>query len=129
MQKVLITFAAVAALVACQPAPAAKTEDAATSAATTPVPATEAWLGTWRGVEGTTLTIDPGAPGKVFITGLTLDGPYSFEGTADGDVIHFERNGVQETIRAGDGAATGLRYLEGKTDCLVIKDGEGFCRD
>ena len=129
MQNRLVAIAAAIALAACQPAPVARTGDAPATAEKMSVSVTEAWLGTWIGVEGTTLTIDPGGPGKVFITGLTLDGPYSFEGAADGDVIHFQRAGAQETIRAGDGAATGLKYLEGKTDCRVIKPGEGFCRD
>jgi hypothetical protein len=133
MQKtiavVAVAFAASMVLAACQPAPAAKSEDAATVAEKKPAPATDAWLGAWTGVEGTMLKIDAGsAPGVYAITETTLDGPVSFTGTADGDVIRFERAGAAETIRAGDGAATGLKYLEGKTDCLVIKSGEGFCR-
>lgn len=124
---------AVVALAACQPAPAAKTEGAATPAATSdakkPAPATDAWLGRWVGVEGTLLDIDVGpSPGVYAITETTLDGPVSFTGTGDGDIIRFERDGAQETIRAGNGADTGLKYLAGKTNCLVIKSGEGFCR-
>jgi hypothetical protein len=130
MQKILVVLAALAALAACQPAPAARTEDAIPTAGKAPAPATDAWLGDWTGVEGTMLRIDVGAgPGVYAITETTLDGPVRFTGTADGDVIRFARNGAQESIRAGDGAATGLKYLDGKTNCLVIKDGEGFCRD
>ncbi|MBT9447117.1 MAG: hypothetical protein IV086_15555 [Hyphomonadaceae bacterium] len=133
MKKFCTGVFAVLVLAACQPAPAAKSEDAAAialAAGKEPAPATDAWLGDWTGVEGTMLKIDVGAgPGVYAITETTLDGPVSFAGTADGDVIRFERAGAPETIRAGDGAATGLKYLDGKTDCLVIKDGEGFCRD
>lgn len=128
----LAALGAVLALSACQPAPAAK-RDEATTAATAggkrPAPATDAWLGQWVGVEGTLLTIDVGpSPGVYAITETTLDGPVSFTGTGDGDIIRFERDGAQETIRAGDGADTGLKYLAGKTNCLVIRSGEGFCR-
>lgn len=133
-----VAFAALA-LAACQPAPAAKSGDAAKSedaaalalaAGKKPAPATDAWLGDWTGVEGTMLKIDVGAgPGVYAITETTLDGPVNFTGTADGEVIRFERAGAPESIRAGDGAATGLKYLDGKTNCLVIREGEGFCRD
>jgi hypothetical protein len=50
-------------------------------------------------------------------------------GTADGDVIRFERGGVRETIRKATGDQTGLKWLAGKQNCLVIKQAEGFCRD
>jgi hypothetical protein len=66
--------------------------------------------------------------GNYTLTEGTLDGVVTFEGRAEGDAIVFDRDGVAESIRAGDGAATGLKWLDGKTDCLVIKEGEGFCR-
>ena len=39
------------------------------------------------------------------------------------------RNGVAETAVPGNGDAAGLKYLAGKQDCLVVKPGEGYCRD
>jgi hypothetical protein len=130
-RRISLAVGAVLALAACQPAPA-KTDDAAQTSAVDakkPAPATDAWLGEWVGVEGTMLKIDVGAaPGVYAITETTLDGPVAFTGTADGDVIRFERAGAAETIRAGTGEDTGLKYLAGKTNCLVIKSGEGFCR-
>jgi len=128
-----LALGAVLLLAACQPAPATKAEEAAATASTAegkkPAPATDAWLGQWVGVEGTLLTIEVGAsPGVYAITETTLDGPVSFTGAADGEIIRFERAGAQETIRAGTGDDTGLKYLAGKTNCLVIRTGEGFCR-
>jgi hypothetical protein len=39
------------------------------------------------------------------------------------------RDGTTETIRATDGAGTGMKWLANKTDCLVVTVGsEGFCR-
>ena len=50
-------------------------------------------------------------------------------GRGDQAVLEFERDGVQETVRAGDGDATGMKWLAGRKDCLVVKAGEGYCRD
>lgn len=121
------------ALAACSPAPAPKAEDVTEATAIAekkPAPLTDAWIGDWTGVEGAMLKISAGdAPGVYAINEITLDGPISFAGVNDGATIRFERNGVQETIRAGSGDDTGLKYLAGKTNCLVIKSGEGFCRE
>ncbi len=58
-----------------------------------------------------------------------LDNAGTFDGTARGDTIVFERGGVRETLRPTDGEQTGLKYLAGKTRCLTVKPGEGYCRD
>jgi len=132
MLSILIVVAGVA-LAACNPAPAPKAEDAVEATASAekkPAPPTDAWIGDWTGVEGTMLKISADdAPGVYAINETTLDGPVAFTGTNDGAVIRFERNGARETIRAGNGDDTGLKYLAGKSNCLVIKSGEGFCRD
>ncbi len=57
-----------------------------------------------------------------------MDGEGDFTGVPDGKAIVFERAGKTERITAGDGAATGLKWLQGQKNCLVIKPGEGFCR-
>jgi hypothetical protein len=57
-----------------------------------------------------------------------LDGPKTFAGFADGNRIRFERNGKTEYISAGDGEATGMKWLADKKDCLLTKKGEGWCR-
>ena len=112
-------------LASCGPASVAPPPAPGPSAA----PATDKWLGKWPGVEGTYLQLDPGAaPGLYKLTIADLDGPQTFAATAAGDSINFSRNNVIETIRAGDGKATGMKWLTEKPDCLVIKTGEGFCR-
>lgn len=85
-------------------------------------------MGKWTGPEGTYLQL-AGANGKYAITIANLDGPRSFEGSGTGDTIDFERDGKKHTIRASDGAATGMKWLSDKKDCVVIEPGEGFCRD
>ncbi|WP_157622774.1 hypothetical protein [Solimonas soli] len=74
--------------------------------------------------------LDPAASGdhdRVKIR--TLDGETRYEGRAAGDHIDFERNGSSASIGASDGAATGMKWLADKKDCLTIESGEGCCRD
>jgi hypothetical protein len=106
----------------------ATTTEPAVAATVTPPP-TDSWIGQWPGAEGTFLRIAAGAtPGAYAITEGTLDGELTYAGAADGAVIRIVRDGANETIRAGTGADTGLKWLADKTDCLIIKSGVGFCR-
>lgn len=87
------------------------------------------WTGKWIGVEGLALDIQPGdTPDTRKLTVTLLDGTNDYIGTVGGNTIEFTRDGKAETIRHGTGADTGLKYLADKTDCLIIKSGEGFCR-
>ena len=109
----------------------AQPESAPVSAPAAPAHAvTDAWIGRWTGVEGLALTIAPErGPGLYALTVSLLDGTNRYRGHAHGDVIRFMRNGVEETIRHVTGDETGLKWLAGKDNCLMIKSGEGFCRD
>ena len=89
--------------------------------------AADQWLGQWNGPEGTFLRLTGGA-GKYEITIQNLDGPQQFQGMAVDDQIQFERNGVKESIRATNGAGTGMKWLSDKSDCLTVRPGEGYCR-
>lgn len=93
-------------------------------------PATDAWLGRWVGVEGLVLQVDRAqAPGHYRLTmRYTLDDQGTFEGVAQGDAIAFTRPDGPQRLVPGKGEATGLKWLEGKSDCLVVKPGEGYCR-
>lgn len=91
--------------------------------------ATDGWVGKWAGPEGLVLDVaKAAAPGSYDLKVTLLDGTDNYTGTADGDAIRFTRDGVEERIRAGTGDETGLKYLAGKQNCLIIKPGEGFCR-
>lgn len=91
-------------------------------------PRTDAWLGKWTGPEGTFLEL-AGGHGKYDVTVQNLDGPRKFEGRyADGG-IEFDRDGARETIRATNGAETGMKWLADKKNCLTVRAGEGYCRD
>jgi hypothetical protein len=89
---------------------------------------TDKWLGQWNGPEGTFLKIG-GGQGKYQITLQNLDGPRTFQGSTAGTQIQFERDGLKESIRATDGTETGMKWLAGKSNCLTVRTGEGYCRD
>jgi len=100
------------------------------SNAAAPALPTDAWIGKWIGVEGLVLNIQPaGESGHYMLSVTLLDGTKSYEGTAEGDMIRFIRNGRPESVRAATGDQTGLKWLAGKTNCLMIQQGEGFCRE
>ena len=89
--------------------------------------ATDKLLGKWIGPEGTTLLLSQ-KDDHYEVKIQSLDGPNTYEGVAAGDRIEFKRDGNTELIRAGSGKETGMKWLVDKKDCLIIKEGEGFCR-
>lgn len=128
--KLLVSVPGLCLLLACgakDPPPAASTPDVAATRPSPSVAPTDRWIGKWSGPEGTFLEI-LGGSGKYRITIRNLDGPRSFDGVGQGGRITFERDGASESLRAGSGAETGMKWLADKTDCLVVKAGEGYCR-
>lgn len=131
-----------------RPAPESSAANIATSAvavktptiAAAPVPAPspgalrgDSWIGHWVGVEGMVLDVAAAdGPGRYRLAmqwDLDHHGIFNGSATAGSEPgIAFDRDGARETLRATDGAATGLKYLAGKRDCLTVKPGEGYCR-
>ncbi len=101
---------------------------AASSSSATSAPAPDKWLGKWNGPEGTFLQLT-GSNGKYEVTIENLDGPRIFQGQAVGNQVEFERNGVKESLRATNGAETGMKWLSERSNCLTVRPGEGYCRD
>lgn len=92
--------------------------------------ADDALTGRWQGVEGTFLNVTKKGD-KFEIEIKNLD-PASkkYEGTAKGDVIEFTRDGKPATIKIATGDETGMKWLAGKKNCVVITKGsEGYCKD
>ena len=88
------------------------------------------WAGRWTGVEGMYVAIAPAEPGKYRLEMQSdLDTKGTYEGSDSEHGIRFARAGEQLTLRRGNGDETGLKHLAGKQDCLIVKDGEGYCRD
>lgn len=124
----MLLMAGVAALGACrktEPPPAAVEVQAPVASAPEP---TDSWVGRWNGPEGTFLEVT-GGPGTYRVTVQNLDGPRSFDAKAGSGTLVFMRDGVTETLRPGNGVDTGMKWLADKRDCLVLKAGEGYCRD
>jgi hypothetical protein len=126
----LATLACVLALGGCRDRPTTleKTLEAAPGLKADDAPFTDAWLGQWNGPEGTFLRL-AGGSGDYLVKIQNLDGPRTFLGKAVGKEIQFERDGVQETLRPTNGDETGMKWLAGKTNCLTVRPGEGYCRD
>jgi len=90
----------------------------------------DAWTGRWVGVEGLVLEVAPAETPRYYRLKITLmDGTKNYEGVASSAGIRFMRNGRTETLHAVTGDQTGLKYLAGKKNCLMIRAAEGFCRD
>jgi hypothetical protein len=110
--------------------PATTTRDSPPNPAATPaasVPA-EKWLGQWNGPEGTFL--DLAKSGNHYVVKIqSLDSLDTYEGVATANGVQFIRNGKAESIHSGNGENTGMKWLLDKDSCLIIKYGEGFCRD
>lgn len=139
--------AAVAVLAACTPAEPVKpiTTVPVASPTTAPVASStgspavkddkavagkaDSLVGQWPGVEGTFLKVEKKGE-KFDIEIKNLDGSKKFEGTAKGPVIEFTRGAKTETIRAATAEETGMKWLSGKKDCVVITKGsEGYCKN
>lgn len=92
------------------------------------------WVGHWTGVEGLNLSIakdESIGRGHYVLTmryGLDAGDTGTFKGVASDDGIHFSRPDGPHVLRAGDGKATGLKWLADKTECLIVNSGEGYCR-
>lgn len=115
------------ALLGCTERTAGPGQASAASANTVAELRSDAWLGSWEGVEGTSLRL-AGGQGSYQVTIRNLDGSRSFQGRAVGDGIAFERDGSEEVMRATNGVGTGMKWLAEKTNCLAVRPGESWCR-
>ncbi|MBW4331883.1 hypothetical protein KY084_13500 [Stakelama sp. CBK3Z-3] len=92
------------------------------------------WIGKWVGVEGTYLDIkkptDEDSEADYELTmQYDLDHKGTFDGTATDHGIAFSRPDGNHVLKKATGDQTGLKYLAGKRNCVMVKQGEGYCRD
>jgi hypothetical protein len=111
--------------------PAVSTETTAAPAETAPATVdVAAWAGKWTGPEGMFAMVTPSADGKVALEMQSdLDTKGTYEGTATAEGIGFKRGAELLVLKKATGNETGLKYLAGKKECLMVKSGEGYCRD
>ncbi|MBN8841673.1 MAG: hypothetical protein J0H88_00365 [Sphingomonadales bacterium] len=148
MQKsmILASVTALALLTGCQKAEAPAPTDTATTTEEVPVETVPAegaetsdaaaahrfasWAGKWTGVEGMYVTITTAEPGKYKLEMQSdLDTKGTYDGSDSEHGIKFKRGAEELSLRRGNGDETGLKYLAGKKECLIVKQGEGYCRD
>lgn len=136
------TLALVLLLAACSGPKSGDPAAANTQAPLAPAPADKAvvaptdtarleadYLGRWVGVEGMYLNVSKRPGGGVDMEmQYDLDHKGTYQGLVTAEGLRFMRDGVAETAVPSDGEAAGLKYLAGKTDCLTVKPGEGYCR-
>ena len=91
-------------------------------------PTTDQSLGQWDGPERAFLRLSKDGD-KYMVLIQDLDGPKAFNGVEEHGRIRFVRDGKTEYIFAGDGAATGMKWLADKKSCLMTRPGEGWCRN
>jgi len=131
-RPVLCLLASAFALSTCgdtsAPEPAAKqTEASPTEPA---VHAHADWAGKWVGPKGLFVDVTPTAPGQYKLEMMyDLDTTGTYEGTDSPGGIAFALKGEAKLLRAAKGEEIGLKWLDGKQDCLMVEDGVGFCRD
>lgn len=112
--------------------PATPTEAASTAAGTvaTPVKTYADWAGKWVGPEGLFVEIRSTGAGTYSLTMQSdLDTVGTYDGQDGDGGITFKRGGKDLLLKAATGDQTGLKYLAGKTTCLMVAPGEGYCRD
>ena len=117
-----------AGLPAAQPVPRQEPVQEREADASGPPGPLDDWVGRWDGPEGTYLSISKQRD-RFTLEIADLDGPKTYTALNVGDHFEFERNGTVERVRATNGKQTGMKWLEGKSNCLTIRPGEGYCRD
>ena len=89
----------------------------------------DGWLGKWTGPEGTALMLSKDVKkGRYLVSIQSLDSLKTYIARPEGRGLEFKRDGIRETVLAGNGESTGMKWLADKKECLVIRSGEGFCR-
>ena len=90
---------------------------------------TDFFLGRWTGVEGNILEVIPHAYNSYAIVIVDMDGTKeTFIAKPKGNTLEFTRNNKQEILKAVTGDETGLKWLAEKKNCIMINEGEGYCR-
>jgi hypothetical protein len=88
---------------------------------------TDKWMGKWNGPGETYLTLEPKGD-RYLITIRSNESLSTYEGRPATHRITFERFSVKESIRPGSAKDAGVDALADKSDCLVVKPGEAYCK-
>jgi hypothetical protein len=89
---------------------------------------TDKWMGKWNGPGETYLILAPQG-NNYLITIRSNESLSTYEGKPATHRITFERQSVKESVRPGSAKDAGVAALADKSDCMVVKPGEAYCRD
>lgn len=130
MKKLLLLSACVLLLAACDDKDADKVVAVPVKVPVVVPPQPELpkkdFIGRWNGPDGTYMIVEAG---RVKIKAANEEEKTYENATINDRSIVFNREGTIITARAGNGDDTGVPSFAGKADCIVIKHGEGYCRD
>lgn len=129
---ILIAALSSALLTACNSPESGQDESGSTETAAPPSAshAYADWAGKWVGVEGMFVTVTPTESGTYnLVMQSDLDTLGTYTGIDGETGIEFMRGGETRLLVSATGEDIGLKYLLDKTDCLMVKPGEGYCRD
>ena len=92
-------------------------------------PTAAKYLGKWDGADGAYVIVDAKKGDDVALD-MRWDGDKigAFDGTVTPRGISFIRAGKPLTLTPTTGGATGVDALSGKQDCLMVTQGEAYCR-
>ena len=94
-----------------------------------PKPLDQDITGRWIGPEGTYMEITQVGPTAYKIAIKDLDAVTVYDAIPAPGGIQFTRNNTIYTLGRGSGPHTGMKWLAEKKDCVIVKPGEGYCRD
>lgn len=90
------------------------------------------FAGLYTGPEGTYLAIEELDDGTFYLEmrwGLDENMLGNFDGAPVEAGIQFSRGGEKLVLKPVSGDATGMKWLAGKSNCLMVQEGEGYCKD
>ena len=131
MKKILLTalfLPALCALVACDDKTTAPQAVSSDEKAEIIANRLEDWMGQWNGPEGTYVKLEKSGDGYAVII-KDLDKEERYLGVASETRIRFNRNNKEEYLTLVPGRMTGVKWMLDKPYCLMVRQGEAYCRD
>lgn len=125
---VLSLLALLPAFTACDETPPAQQVESTDEKAAVVEDRLSAWIGQWNGPEGTYLKLEKSGDGYS-VTIKDLDKEERYSGVADEERIRFTRNNKEEYLTLVPGHMSGMKWLADKPYCLMVVEGEAYCRD
>lgn len=135
LNKMMLSVCLVLALSACQKQPTTTVSESpvttpSTTTADTPMidqsPAS-AWVGRWDGQDGSYLDVTA-ERGHYVVVIRNLDGEQVFLAAPNKAGLSFSRQGEALFLKVADQQASQVPWAKADQMCLMVKQGEGYCR-